>query len=82
VLRWLLGLVVAAILSVFTALLLHGEYVDMGPVVLTLTRSHGVHRGDILVAGGWLIGIIAVLTLVLDRSQGDRDGRGGTPGRG
>jgi hypothetical protein len=73
VLRWLLGLVVAAILSAFTALLLHGEYVDMGPVVLTLSHGHGIHRGDILVAGGWLVGVIAVLTLVVDRPRGDRD---------
>jgi hypothetical protein len=74
VLRWLLGLIVAGILSAFTALLLHGNYLDMGPVVLTLTRTHGIHRGDILVAGGWLVGVIAVLTLVLDRSpRGDDD---------
>jgi hypothetical protein len=45
----------------------------MGPVVLTLSRTHGVHRGDILVAGGWLVGVIAVLTLVVDRPRGDRD---------
>jgi predicted outer membrane lipoprotein len=72
VLRWLLGLIVAAILSVFTALLLHGQYVDMGPVVLRLSTDHGIHRGDILIAGGWLVGLIAVLTLVLDHPRRDR----------
>jgi hypothetical protein len=74
VFRWLLGLVVAAILSAFTALLLHGEYIDMGPVVLTISHKHGVHRGDLFVAGGWLVGVIAVLTLVVDRPRRHRDG--------
>jgi hypothetical protein len=66
---------------VFPALLLHGQYVDMGPVVLPLTADHGIHRGDILVAGGWLVGLIAVLTLVLDHGRRDRDESGGTPDR-
>lgn len=68
-LRWVLGLVAAAVLSAFALLLIHGQYFDEGPVVLTVSAGHGwgVHRGDILVAGGWLIGMIALLSLVLDR---------------
>ncbi len=67
VLRWLVGLVAGAVLSVFAALLLNGQYRAEGPVVLTLWATHGIHRGDILVAGGWLIGIIAVAVLVFER---------------
>jgi hypothetical protein len=65
VLRWLLGLVVAAVLTAFTGLLLSGRYADMGPVVLRLSTSHGIHRGDLFVAAGWLVGVAAVLALVV-----------------
>ncbi len=68
-LRWLVGLVAAAVLSVFAALLLNGQYRVEGPVVMTLWGSHGIHRGDILVAGGWLIGLIAVVVLVAERPR-------------
>ena len=68
-LRWTLGLVVAAILTGFMLLLVHGEYSHEGGVVLTLSaaRQWGIHRGDILVAGGWLMAMVALTTLVLDR---------------
>lgn len=68
-LRWLVGLVAAAVLSVFAALLLNGQYRAEGPVLVTLWGSHGIHRGDILVAGGWLIGMIAIAVLLLDRPR-------------
>ena len=77
-LRWTLGLVVAAILTGFTVLLLHGQYSHEGGVVLTLSadRGWGVHRGDILVAGGWLTGLVALTTLLVDRpSAGTTDTR-------
>ena len=70
VLRRLVGLIAAAVLSVFAALLLNGRYRAEGPVILTLSHTHGIHRGDLLIAGGWLIGIIAVVVLVAD---GPRD---------
>ncbi|MCU1613264.1 MAG: uncharacterized protein JWO98_804 [Frankiales bacterium] len=71
VLRWTLGLVVAAVLSAFAALLIHGQYFDEGPVILTISsrRAWGVHSGDLFIAGGWLVGVIAVLTLVVDRCR-------------
>jgi hypothetical protein len=68
--RWLLGLVAAGVMSVFAALLLNGQYRWDGPVMLTLWGTHGVHRGDVLIAGGWSIGMVAVAVLVLDRSRG------------
>jgi hypothetical protein len=69
VLRWLHGLIAAAVLSTFAALLLNGRYRAEGPVVFTVTDDHGLHRGDILVLGGWLIGVIAIALLVLDRAD-------------
>ncbi len=68
-LRWFVGLVAAAVLSVFTALLLNGRYRVEGQVVVELGDGHGIHRGDILIAGGWLIGIIAIAVLLLERPR-------------
>jgi hypothetical protein len=65
----LVGLVAAAVLSVFAVLLLNGRYRAEGPVVLQLSEDHGIHRGDILIAGGWLIGMIAVAVLLLERPR-------------
>lgn len=62
----MVGLVAAAVLSAFAALLLNGQYRAEGPVLVTLWGSHGIHRGDILIAGGWVIGMIAVAVLLLD----------------
>lgn len=66
-LRGLVGLIAAGVLSIFAALLLNGRYRAEGPVLLRLSETHGIHRGDILVAGGWLIGMIAVAVLVFER---------------
>ena len=68
-LRGLVGFVAAAVLSVFTALLLNGRYRAEGEVVLRLSENHGIHRGDILVAGGWLIGVMAIAVLLLERPR-------------
>jgi hypothetical protein len=65
----LVGLVAAAVLSVFAALLLNGRYRVEGPVVLSLSGAHGIHRGDILIVGGWLIGMIAVAVLLFERPR-------------
>jgi hypothetical protein len=67
VLRWLVGLIAAGVLTVFAALLLNGRYRAEGPVLLSLSETHGIHRGDVLIVGGWLIGMIAVAVLVLER---------------
>ena len=68
-LRGLVGLIAAAVLSVFAALLLNGRYRAEGHVLLRLSESHGIHRGDLLIVGGWLIGMIAVAVLVWERPQ-------------
>lgn len=66
-LRWLVGLIAAAVLSVFAVLLLDGRYRVEGHVLLRLSETHGIHRGDVLVVGGWLIGIIAIAVLLFER---------------
>ena len=68
-LRWLYTLVVAAILSGFTFLLLTGSYINDGPVVVRLTASHGLHAGDLFVLVGWAVGMttLGLLTRHTDR---------------
>lgn len=72
VLRWLSALVVAAVLSAFAVLLLTGQYVNEGPVLVRLTRTHGVHVGDLFVVLGWAVALLAVGGLL--RPTGRRDG--------
>lgn len=75
-LRATVGVIAGAILSAFAYLLIRGQYFKEGPVVLTLSEQHqwGIHRGDILIAGGWLIGMVALGTLVWDRWPHGGDG--------
>ena len=68
-LRGLVGLIAAAVLSVFAALLLNGRYRAEGHVLLRLSETHGIHRGDVLIVGGWLIGVIAVAMLLFERPR-------------
>ncbi len=65
-LRWFVALVAGAVLSAFAALLLNGQYRVEGEVLLALSEDHGIHRGDLLVAGGWLIGLIAIGMLLFE----------------
>ncbi len=71
-LRWLSALVIAAVLSVFAVLLLTGQYLNEGPVLLRLVEDHGVHEGDLFVVLGWAAALSAVGGLL--RSTGRRDG--------
>ena len=66
VLRWLCGLVAAAVVSVFTFLLVTGRYSHDGPVVATVSQSHGLHAGDVVVLAGWLVAMIALAVLVVE----------------
>ncbi len=68
-LRWFVALVAGAVLSAFAALLLNGRYRVEGEVLLTLSEGHGIHRGDVLVAGGWLIGMIAIAMLLFEQPR-------------
>ncbi|MGY1703996.1 hypothetical protein ACI79C_05430 [Geodermatophilus sp. SYSU D00697] len=68
-LRWVLGVVVAAILSTFAFLLLTGEYLNDGPVLLRLGEDHGIHRGDIFVVGGWAAALLSEAGLLLSAGR-------------
>ncbi len=72
VLRWLSALVVAGIVSAFAVLLLTGRYINEGPVLVRLSRTHGVHVGDLFVVLGWAAALLAVGGLL--RSAGRRGG--------
>ena len=65
VIRWTGAVVTALVLSGFALLLLSGQYVREGPVLVTLTASHGIHRGDLGIVAAWLLGMIGLLTGVL-----------------
>ena len=69
VMRWLCALVVGVVLSGFAFLLLTGQYIHDGPVLITLGPGHGLHAGDLLVIAGWAVGVAAlvILTTTLGR---------------
>ena len=62
-LRRLCALLVAGIISGFTFLLLTGDYVNDGPVVVAVTESHGLHAGDLFVIAGWAVALGALALL-------------------
>ena len=62
-LRWLFALAIGGILSAFTFLLLTGRYINDGPVLVVVTRSHGLHAGDLFVLAGWGVGMAALTWL-------------------
>ncbi|MGY1594289.1 hypothetical protein ACI79D_20120 [Geodermatophilus sp. SYSU D00708] len=64
-LRWLFGLVVAGVLTAFAVLLLTGQYLNDGPVVLRLAEDHGIHRGDVFVVCGWAAALLSEAGLLL-----------------
>ncbi|UOY00185.1 hypothetical protein [Blastococcus sp. PRF04-17] len=64
-LRRLCALVVGGVLSGFTFLLLSGQYINDGPVLLTVSQHHGLHLGDLFVLAGWLVAMLALLTLAV-----------------
>lgn len=69
VLRLLCALVPAAVLSGFMFLLVTGDYINDGQVVVGLGGGHGVHEGDLFVVAGWLVSLLA-LTVLLARPRG------------
>ena len=71
-LRWLCALLTGAVLSAFALLLVTAEYETEGPVVVEVTRTHGVHAGDLLVIGGWVVAILALLVLTVRSGRTSR----------
>ena len=66
-LRWIAAGVVVAVLSVFAGFMVVGTYNWEGPVLLTLSPTHGIHTNDVLVVLGWLAAVAA--TAVLARGE-------------
>lgn len=62
-LRWLCALMVGGTLSAFTFLLVTGDYITDGPVLIAVTRSHGLHAGDLFVMAGWAVAMTALFLL-------------------
>jgi hypothetical protein len=60
-LRWAGVLLTTAVLSGFAVLLLTGDYIREGPVLLSLSATHGIHRGDLGIVAAWVLGEIGVL---------------------
>jgi hypothetical protein len=59
-LRWLGALLTAMVMTGFALLLLSGEYIREGPVVVTLSEAHGIHRGDVGIVSFWVLGMIGL----------------------
>jgi hypothetical protein len=81
-LRWAGALLAVAALSVFAVLLLTGDYIREGPVLVTLSATHGIHRGDLGVVAVWALGVIGVLVGVLGPRRQSRDAAALPAGRG
>jgi hypothetical protein len=55
------ALVVGAVLTLFAFLLLTGQYINDGRVLIRLSADHGLHAGDLFVVVGWAIGMTALV---------------------
>ena len=64
-LRLLCALVLAGVLSGFTFLLLTGDYINDGQVLIGLGENRGVHEGDLFVVAGWLVSLTALAVLLV-----------------
>ena len=69
-LRWLCALLVGSVVSGFAFLLLTGRYINEGPVLVAVSRNHGVHAGDVFVVAGWAVAMVAVLVLAVMPRRG------------
>ncbi|SHF61850.1 hypothetical protein SAMN05444351_0217 [Geodermatophilus nigrescens] len=56
-------------LTAFAALLLTGRYFNEGPVLVSLSETHGLHKGDVFVITGWAAGMLSLTGLLLVRRR-------------
>jgi hypothetical protein len=66
---WVCALIVVGVLTGFAGLLVTGEYINDGEVVLRVTQRHGLHLGDLFVGAGWALAVLAVLVLTVRRGR-------------
>jgi len=73
---WTATAVAVGVLTAFFVLIVSGRVVTEGPVVAVLTRTHGIHLGDLLALGLWCTatGALLVNALVTTAAvRGDRN---------
>ncbi|MGY1696292.1 hypothetical protein ACI780_15415 [Geodermatophilus sp. SYSU D00814] len=71
--RWTCALVVSSVLSGFAFLLLTGEYVNEGPVLVPVVPDHGLHVGDVFILAGWAVALALLLVLTRTHRRPERD---------
>lgn len=64
-LLWTATATAVVVLSAFFVLIVSGRVVTEGPVVLVLTRTHGVHLGDLFALGAWGLAVGVLLASAL-----------------
>lgn len=64
-LLWTATATAVVVLSAFYVLIVSGRVVTEGPVVLVLTRTHGVHLGDLFALGAWGLAVGVLLASAL-----------------
>ena len=79
VIRLVAALIVGAVLTGFAFLLLTGQYVNDGPVVVAVSLDHGVHLGDLFILTGWATGMFAVSALAVMPRRPSMRGADGDP---
>ncbi|TXR56281.1 hypothetical protein FMM08_09145 [Quadrisphaera setariae] len=58
---WLATAVAVVVLTGFFVLIVSGRVVTEGPVVMVLSRTHGIHLGDLFALGGWCAAVGGLL---------------------
>jgi hypothetical protein len=54
--HWAATAVAVLVMTAFAVDIISGRVVTEGPVLLTLSRTHGIHLGDLYVVAAWLLG--------------------------
>jgi cell division protein FtsX len=70
-LRRMSAAVIGLVLSGFAVLLLSARYPQSGPILLSFSRGHGVHLGDLFVVAGWALAMAALGALTVRRGVSD-----------
>jgi hypothetical protein len=67
---WLCVAVVVVVLSGFAFLLVISDYVADGPVLISVSGTHGLHEGDVFIGVGWVAAVASLLLLTVRRRRG------------